>query len=375
KILQIARQFYPSVAGVERFVQDLSRHLIRRGHQVSVVTLNRCFYMDGVLPSEDVVEGVQVYRIPYWGQQRFFLAPSVLKFVGDYDLLHVHNIDFFLDFLSLTKWWHHKPIVLSTHGGFFHTKTLALLKKLYFNFMTRMTIRGAEVVLAVSEHDQELFSHITDKVLQINNGIDFSGFSDISKNPIPGLLVYVGRLASNKRVDNLIKALPFVRDKYSEARLVVVGADFEGIRSDLEELAGRLGVSSIVTFTGAVSREGLRECLARAHLFLSASEYEAFGISVLEAMASGTVPVVNDISPLRGFVRQDVTGFLTDFSKPEMAARVIVEALTLDHEVLRTIGKRAQEEARKYAWENVVLHFEQVYESVLSQSGGKRGTT
>jgi len=374
KILQIARQFYPSVAGVEKFVQDLSRHLIRRRHQVAVITLNRCFYMDGILPAKDIVEGVQVYRIPYWGHQRFFLAPSVLKFVGDYDLLHVHNIDFFLDFLVLTRWWHRKPIVLSTHGGFFHTKTLTAVKKLYFNTVTRWTINGADIVIADSDHDRELFSRITKKVVQIDNGIDFSGFSDITKSPIPGLLVYVGRLVSNKRVDNLIKALPFIRNKYPDARLIIIGADFEGIGSALKRLAETLGVAESVTFTGIVNQEDLRDYLARAHLFLSASEYEAFGISILEAMASGTVPVVNDINPLRGFVRHGETGFLTDFSAPEAAARVIVEALTLDYNALRIIGKRAQEEAQKYAWEKVVLQFEQVYESILSRYEGGKGS-
>lgn len=371
KILQIARQFHPSIAGVEKFVQDLSRHLIQRGHQVAVVTLNRCFYMDGALPSEDIVEGIQIYRIPYWGQQRFFLAPSVLKFTRDYDLLHIHNIDFFIDFLALTRWWHRKPVVLSTHGGFFHTKTLTLIKRLYFNIITRLTIKGADVVVADSDHDRELFSHITDKVIQIDNGIDFSAFSGIEKSPVPSLLVYVGRLASNKRVDRLIRVLPLIRNRYPDARLVIIGVDFEGIKSELERLAQDLSVADSVIFAGAVTQEELCDYLSRAHLFLSASEYEAFGISVLEAMASGTVPVVNDISPLRKFVRQGETGFVANFSKTEMAAQIIVEALTLDQNVLRSMGKRAQEEARKYAWENVMLHFEQVYKSVLSRYDGR----
>lgn len=370
RILQIARQFYPSVAGVEKFTQDLSRYLMGRGHQVHVVTLNRCFYMDGVLPSTDAVDGIKVHRIPYWGRQRFFFAPSVLRFVNNYDILHIHNIDFFIDYLALTKWWHRKPIVLSTHGGFFHTKNLAMVKKIYFNTITRLTIKFTSVVIAVSDHDRNLFSRISNKVIQIDNGIDFSGFSDIKKEPIvPGLLVYIGRLVSNKRVDNLIRALPFVRAAHPDARLAIIGVDFENIKVDLENLAQELGVADNVTFTGEISQESLCNYLAQAHLFLSASEYEAFGISVLEAMSSGTVPVVNDINPLRSFVRHGENGFLADFSDSKSAARIIGDALNIDYSTLQDIGARAKREAQKYSWEHVVLQFEQVYEDILRRHG------
>lgn len=367
RILQIARQFYPSVGGVEKFVQDLSCYLIQRGHHVAVVTLNRCFYQEGILPSKGIVEGIEVYRIPYWGRQRFFLAPDVLRFVKDYDLVHIHNVDFFLDFLALTKGWHRKPIVLSTHGGFFHTRRLAFLKRWYFNLVTRVSVKATDVVVADSDHDRILFSPITDRIVQIDNGIDFSGFSDIVKTHVPGLLVYVGRLASNKRVDNLIRAFALVRAMYPGARLIIIGADFEGIQPNLEQLAENLGVAADVTFTGVISQEQLRHYLAQAHLFLSASEYEAFGISVLEAMSCGTVPVVNHIPAFRQFIRSGETGFLVDFSDPEVTARVIIETLTMDLDLLLSLGKRAQGEAQKYAWGKVILQFEQVYHEIISQ--------
>ncbi|MEM1589204.1 MAG: glycosyltransferase family 4 protein [Candidatus Bathyarchaeia archaeon] len=367
KVLQIARQFYPSVGGVERFVHSLSRHLIQRGHHVAVVTLNRCFYLNRDLPSRDIVEEIEVYRIPYWGRQRLFLAPGVLRFVRNYDLLHIHNVDFFLDFLALTKWWHRKPIILSTHGGFFHTRRLAFLKQQYFNLVTRLTIKAVNAVVADSSHDWRLFSRITDKVVQIDNGIDFSDFSDIIKNPIPGLLVYVGRLASNKRVDNLIRAFALVQARYPSARLIIIGADFEGIQPDLEQMADKLGVAANVMFTGVVNQEELRYYLSRAHLFLSASEYEAFGISVLEAMSCGTVPVVNDIDPFRTIIIHGENGFLVDFSNPNLAADVILDALFMDEHNLQDMGVKAQSVARLYSWENVVIKFEKLYSKVLEQ--------
>jgi alpha-1,3-mannosyltransferase len=364
KVLQIARQFYPSTAGVERFTYDLSRYLLQRQVQSNVLTLNRCFYMDGILPARQVVDGINVVRIPYLGGQRFFFAPGVLRFVPEYDVIHIHNIDFFVDFLALFKRWHRKPLVVSTHGGFFHTNRLAWLKHLYFHTITRMALRGMDCVIADSVHDLRLFSGVTNKVVLIENGVDFNRFATVRKEVERGLLVYIGRLASNKRVDCLIRALRLLRQEMPGARLVVIGCDYEGIRGELLALAVAEGVEEATLFAGQLADGDLLAYLGRAHLFVSASEYEGFGISVLEAMSTGTVPVVNDIETFHSFITDGVNGFLVDFSDPVVSAKVMARALLMDDETLQRMGEQAREAARRYAWDKVVERFIEIYRNV-----------
>jgi len=366
KVLQIARQFYPSMAGVERFTKDLCHCLLRRDVRSDVLTLNRCFYLPGILPAYDTVDGIRVVRVPYWGGQRFFVAPGVLRFVSDYDLLHVHNVDFFADFLTLTRPYHRKPIVVSTHGGFFHTRRLALVKKLYFHTVTRLLLRRADRVIADSAHDRDLFSSLVPGIIVIENGVGFSRLAGVHKAIEPGLLLYVGRLSSNKRVDNLIRSLTIVRQMVPHAHLALVGCDFEGIAARLRALATTQGVAEAVTFVGQVPDSVLTDWLARAHLFVSASEYEGFGISVLEAMSTGTVPVVNVLPSFRTFIQDGSNGFLTDFAWPEQAAHTLVRALQADFGALAILGQRAQQTAARYAWENVVDRFIAVYTEVIS---------
>jgi alpha-1,3-mannosyltransferase len=365
KVLQVARQFYPSVAGVERFTQDLCHHLLERGISSDVLTLNRCFYLPGTLPAQDTVDGIRVIRIPYWGRQRIFFAPGVLSFVSSYDVLHIHNVDFFADFLTLTRPYHHKPIVVSTHGGFFHTKQLALVKKLYFHTVTHLLLGSADQVIADSAHDLRLFSSITNNVIHIENGVDFNRFADVRKQVETGLLVYVGRLVSNKRIDHLIRALPYVRQEMPQARLVIVGCDYEGIQGELQALAAAEGVEEATLFAGQLADNELLDYLSRAHLFVSASEYEGFGISTVEAMSAATVSIVNDIPPFQNLIKDGITGFLTDFSDPKGAADVIISAGQMEVGSLQEMGNRAREMAGNYAWENVVDQYIEVYDKVL----------
>lgn len=355
------------MAGVERFTQDLCRYLLQRGIQTDVLTLNRCFYQPGILPAEDVVEGIRVIRVPFWGRQRFFFAPGVLRFVRDYDLLHVHNVDFFSDCLLLTRFYHRKPIVVSTHGGFFHTRRLTWLKQSYFHTITRWLLKRADQVIADSFHDRDLFAPVVPDIIVIENGVDFSRLTKVRKTVEPGLLLYVGRLVSNKRVDNLIRTLALVRSTVSHARLALVGCDFEGITKELTALADDLGVRDAVVFVGQVSDCELADWLARAHLFVSASEYEGFGISVLEAMSTGTPVIVNPLPSFLAFIQNEKNGFLTNFAQPEDAARVLVHALQIEPYELAVIGERARETAARYAWENVVERFIAIYREVVGE--------
>lgn len=366
KVLQIARQFYPSTAGVERFVLDLSRHLVASGVQSDVVTLNRCFYLDGILPPHDLVEGINVTRIPYRGGQRFFFAPSVLDHVDEYDLIHIHNVDFFSDYLNLTKRWHRKPIVISTHGGFFHTTRLAIIKKVYFNTITRFLLPRADQVIADSENDRQLFEQVLPEIRVIQNGVDFSRLANVTKQIEPGLMLYIGRIVSNKCVDQLVRSLVKIRARFPVAHLVLVGPDFEGLKSELQALAKGLGVADVVRFAGQVSDAELADWLAKAHCFVTASEYEAFGISVLEAMSTGTVPVVNRLKSFQHFIQDGHNGFFTDFSKPDDVADVIVPLLQLEPSRLEEIGRNAQEAVARYSWENTVKHFIEIYQRLLN---------
>jgi hypothetical protein len=97
------------------------------------------------------------------------------------DVIHVHGISALSDFLVLTKHRHRKPIVLNTHGGLFHTQSLAGIKKMYFFGGQKIMLKGVDLVVADSPHDFELFKPIAPRIVLIENGVDFSALSKKTK--------------------------------------------------------------------------------------------------------------------------------------------------------------------------------------------------
>jgi glycosyltransferase involved in cell wall biosynthesis len=106
-------------------------------------------------------------------------------------------------------------------------------------------------------------------------------------------LLFVGRIAPNKRVEDLIKTYYFYRRLDPGSRLLVVGSsvDTEGYLAGCQKLAAELGVLDGVVFTGSVSQADLGTYYRLASVYLSASEHEGFGVPLLEAMHFG-VPIV-----------------------------------------------------------------------------------
>ena len=111
------------------------------------------------------------------------------------------------------------------------------------------------------------------------------------------------------------------------------------------------------------------DTLASASLFVSASEYEAFGLSTVEAMATGTVPVVNLIPAFEGLVDDAETGYLTDFSDPGAAAAVVLKALELPAGQLEKMGAAARLASSRYDWSGVAEEIIHIYEEVLASHG------
>lgn len=360
KILQICNHFYPCIGGIEGVVEDLCKNLIELGHQSDVACLNTCAYTGERLPALEEYEGIKIHRLPYLNLKFYKPSPGVFKLFKDYDLIHVHGIGFFSDFLAMTKFVHKKPLVLNTHGGFFHTKKLAWIKKLYFTW-NRLSLGAFEKVIADSRSDEATFSAICPDLEHIPNGISVVEFQ-AERKPTPNTLLYVGRVSGNKRIDLLIETVAILKQSQPDMKLNIVGEDWEGIQKDLEELTEEKGLGKNIEFLGKIERSEVVEHLSKAAFFVSASGYEGFGISVLEAMASGCPVVLNDIPAFREFVNHGENGFLVDFADYESAAGLLLDLMEKD---ASEISKEASKTVDQYDWKNVVKKIEDVYAGAI----------
>jgi alpha-1,3-mannosyltransferase len=364
-VVHVVRQFAPSVGGLEDCVFNLARQQrSRQGLDARVVTLDRIFTdRSQTLKANDTVKGVPVQRLPWRGSSRYPLAPHALSAIRGADLVHVHGIDFFFDFLALTQGLHGKPLVASTHGGFFHTGFASGLKQIWFDRVTRRSMRAYDAVVACSAGDAALFERLAPRNLHtIENGVDIDKFP-IGPVELRGRrrIVTFGRFASHKRIPALFDILARLLASEPGWELVVAGSASDMSAADLAAAATARGVGAQVRLRLAPSDAELAEELAAATWFACASAHEGFGIAAVEAASSGLIPVLSRIPPFAGLVDRLGDGLLFDPDAPDDAAAALLEpAPTADRHA------RIAMAARSYGWERAADAYSALYARVLA---------
>ena len=371
RILQVARQFYPKVGGIESCVLNLSRGLKARGHQVEVVTLDRDLRSGQPLDAPSEIDSIPIHRIPYFGSRRYPVAPSWLRYIDDFDVIHVHAIDFFVDSAALAKriGVHHKPIVVTTHGGIFHTTAWQGVKKIYWRNVLKRTLDAVAAVVAVSDRDAVLFRPIVapDKLLTIPNGID-PAFAAARARRARGRIVCIGRVSAAKAIDKVIDLIGTVADEFSELELVVAGPDEDGVSNALQRHADSVGLGSKVRFLGQLPLDELANLLASAHLFISAAQHEGFGITTVEAMSAGVPVIVTRTGVHEQIVEPGANGWFWTGVPDAEATATLRAALLLPDDRLDRMQASARESAAPFSWETTTDRYEAVLESAHRQT-------
>ena len=355
KIVQISNHFYPCIGGVERIALDTSEGLIRKGHSLKVISLNRCANSGKKLKEKEKFRNILIERIPFIDFKYYKIAPGIFEKVKWADIIHVHGIGFFSDFLILTKALHKKPIIISTHGGIFHTKNISFLKVIYFYGIQKILLHFADKIIAVSRNDYKRFSEISDKVELIENGIDILKFKQGKK--IKNTFLYLGRFSKNKRVDKLLEVFSYLKKK--NFSLLIAGTDWDNLLKDYQNKSMELGIDGKVGFIVNPDEQQTKDLYASSDYFVSASRYEGFGLALVEAMASGSIPIVHKNEGFSTIIENNKSGFLVNFSNPEKTAGKILEIMSSNNERVR---KNAVKKSKKFDIKNTINALVKVYE-------------
>lgn len=365
KVVHLTRLFWPSIGGLEEAVLNLAASQRRSGSiDASIVSLDRLPGRPGRLPSRDIVEGIPVTRIPWRGSRRYPVAPAVLRHVRDANLVHVHGIDFFFDFLAWTRPLHRRRLVASTHGGFFHTKFLARLKQVYFTTATRASTSFYDRIVACSEADAQVFKPIAGTRLStIENGVDVEKFADRAARERTKTLIYFGRLAAHKRIPALFPLLRALRLRDPGWELIVAGGEADVTMDALQDEAWRSNVTDAVRFVREPSNQELAELIGSASYFVCLSAYEGFGIAAVEAMSAGLMPVLSDIPPFAKLIGKAGAGLIVRPEEPETAAELLLQTAASAEPSPDEHRQRVMAAARIYDWTSVAEAYHDVYRS------------
>jgi glycosyltransferase involved in cell wall biosynthesis len=189
--------------------------------------------------------------------------------------------------------------------------------------LARATARRARSVLTVSQFSRgEIVRYLgvpPDRVHVIPHGVDVHGTPSPARDP---LVLFVGSIFNRRHVPVLVQAFARLAAKRSGVRLELVGSNRTHPRQDISALAADAGIADRVGIRDYLPDAELTRMYQRASVFAFLSEYEGFGLTPLEALACGAVPVTLDTP-----VAREVYG--------EAAIRVASPDVTLVAEALQ----------------------------------------
>jgi len=175
------------------------------------------------------------------------------------------------------------------------------------------------------------------------------------------LLLFVGMNFAVKGLDTVIAALAKARAARPEAniRLLVVGRGDEG---GYLRMAQSLGIAEAVTFAGT-RVDGLERYYRAADIFIMLSQFDTFGMVVLEAMAAGLPVIVSPNVGAKDLVQEGVNGFVLPEHQDEDAAADRIIQLS-EAEQREAMGTAAAHTAATHDWERLAEKIEQIYRAM-----------
>ena len=362
-VLHVLPSDFDAIGGMEDFTRNLISQLAAHGVVSDVWHVPRSS-LEGQRPAERAARSVSPVRQLHLARYRLpCFDPRRLR---AYALIHVHGIGGLTDAVALSWRWHRRPVVVSTHGGIFHTQRALKLKQLYFHYVQPLIARSVSRYVACSVNDRELFAPLSPRTVLIENGVELFPPSAVRQS---ARCLWVGRWSANKELPDLIRAFAAARRLLPQLSLDVVGAPDSLTRSDLARLVGEAGLGDAVAIHESLPRPALAQLVAAAGLVLSASSHEGFGLAVIEAMSAGCVPVLNRIPVFVRFIGEACAGALTSFADPAGAgAEIAATARRLLSDGSGAEAARASAYAARFGWPAVAGHWLTLYQQVLAEA-------
>jgi len=389
KILMLTWEYPPRiVGGISRVVHDLSKTLIKDGHDVTVIT-----YKDGDAPYFEDDKGVKVYRVDNyminpnnfidWIMQMNFAmvakANEIIAKEGNFDVIHAH--DWLVAYAAKTlKNSYNIPIVATIHAteagrnSGIHDET-----QRYINDTEWMLTYEASEVIVNSNYMkgelQRLFGLPYEKINVVPNGVNLTLFNGVERDynfrrrfamDNEKIILFMGRLVYEKGVQHLIAAMPKILEGYHDTKLVIAGKG--GMIDELKQQVHYLGIDEKVYFAGYMNGKDVQRMYKAADISVFPSTYEPFGIVALEAMLSENPIVVSDIGGLNEIVQHKENGMKSYAGNPNSIADSILELL-YDHKLCAEITRKAKNKVRnEYNWSKIAQDTHFTYQKAICQS-------
>jgi len=384
KICFISQSYLPTVGGTEIAIYELGKRLVKKGCEITLVTLssdNKLGYLDdsGMLichvhiPAEDLLmrNSARYGRLFPPPLTEVYTLKSIMKLnrLKRFDILHQFHV-FYLGATSvLLQKILRKPIITSLMGWDTYDPLHPLSK--YLNPYLALIMNNSDVIVSPA-HAPAIYARqqmCKKEIRIIPHGVDPIRFNPnvsegmcrqklgIEKGEI--IVLSVQRLVKRKGVEHLLYAIHSVVRENSRIKFLVAGKGPE--RSKLVELAKKLEITDRIIFLGFVDSEELPKYYSVCDIFVLHSLYENFGIALVEAMACGKPVISTKVGAIPEIIENGKTGLLVEPKNPEQLAQAILK-LANNAYLRKKMGEEGRKKVEKeYDWNIIANKYLEFY--------------
>lgn len=341
---------HPLAGGAEISTHEHAKRWVKEGHEVVQIS---SFYKGA--SSEEIIDGVKIIR---FGNHYTVHLLSFFYFIKN---LRRNNIDIVIDE------FHFIPFFTPLYVG---SKKIAFIHEVAGNTWFKnanfpinicgfllepfffVLYRNIPFMTVSESTKKELIKlGIPNKnIYLIHNGLHTELPLGIKKEAKP-TLIYLGRLAKDKGIEDAIISFYGIYKKEKDATLWVVGKEEkEGYIQKLEKLAQKMKINKNIIFFGYVSEKKKFELLRKAWILVHPSMKEGWGLTVIEAASCQTPSVAYNVPGLRDSIVNNKTGLLVDNKNPEDMTKKILSLLKNANGYSK-LGKNAVEWSKKFSWD------------------------
>ena len=340
------------LGGIESMLLDIMRIQHDAGHELKLFVLHDIYSRELINAAKRFAEVVFLH-----GNGGIAVPFAIFKLNLELrawkpDAVHCHNPKF-----AKVVFYPKERVFSSVHG----------ISQNHDSFCSALSKINRIFAISDAVRDELYARYRYPNLVTVANGIDLSGIErrENFKHIDTLRIVQVSRLEHQKKgQDILIKAVSqlvgsgFCREHAIRVDFIGEGASGEYLR----QLTDELGCREYINFLGKVPRDQVYKCLKNYDVIIQPSRNEGFGLTIVEGMAAGLIPVVSDRGGPREVVGDDgKAGLLFKCDDPADCAAVLKKIFDLSSEQLNRLQNNAVERSRNYSIEQTCSKFERFY--------------
>ena len=381
KVAIVTYRYPPQPGGVAASMGNLAKGLADLGHEVVVYSTR--------LPggsSEEAPGRIRVNRtINITGVQLMYgVLPNVFGLVRSLsedkpDVMILNGVGHFESVLA-SEYARFIPQIMVAHGSatmyyrpdrpWYHHAAW----KVFIETFGKHMLKRVDTIIALALYELPNWEHLgvpLKKVRVIPWGVTDDCFQDINpedfkmRHGVGGrMILFAGNLVPQKGPQLIIRALAGLVSTYPDVKAIFVGPSTP-FKRELVALSEALSLSENVMFLGYVSRIELLRAYAACDIFVHPSDYEAFGLAIVEAMAFGKPIVACNVGAVPSLVERNACGILVP-QRDVVKLRQAIRRLLDDPELRDKLGSNARSAARHYSWPVVSRAYESLCEDLVA---------